>query len=448
MSKYVGIRHEDLYSSELRAPLIPAHVEFLVKKKGMDIVVQKSDKRIFTDKEYQSAGAKISDNLNDCNIILGVKEIPIEKFEAGKTYVNFSHVIKGQSYNMPRLQKMMDLECNLIDYEKITDEQGHRVIFFGHYAGLAGMINSLWALGLRLEHQGYVTPFRKIKQAHKYHSLEEAKMEIEEVGTEIAENGLPDDLLPLTIGFAGYGHTSQGAQEILGLLPVKEISPERLLKLKNTNCAPKNLIYKIVFHQEHMAQHNKGKPFDKNDYYRNPQNYSSIFGKYLPSLTVLMNCIYWKPGFPRLVTKDAVAQLFQQDEIPKLRVIGDITCDPDGSIEITHKGTEIDDPLFVYNPDTGQQTMGYLGKGLLVMAVHILPSELPREASEGFSNALIHYLKPIVDCDFDEPFAELSLPMAIKKALIVHQGVLTPGYQYLNDYLNNKISHTVKATGL
>ncbi len=446
MSKYVGIRHEDLYSSERRAPLIPEHVKFLIEKKGMDIKVQKSEKRVFIDREYQQAGAEVVDNLNDCKIILGVKEVPIEKFEKGKTYVHFSHVIKGQDYNMPRLKKMMDLECNLIDYEKITDEQGQREIFFGHFAGLAGMINSLWALGLRYKNQGIDTPFSKIKQARFYHNLEEAKREIEEVGNQIAEEGLPQEILPLTIGFAGYGHTSQGAQEILGLLPVKEISPERLLKLRNTNCAPKNIIYKVVFHQEHMARSLEGKPFDKNDYYRNPQNYESVFEQYLPSLSVLMNCIYWKPGFPRLVTKDAVAELFQSGN-PKLTVIGDITCDPDGSIEITHKGTEPDDPLFVYNPFTREQVMGHEGQGLLVMAVHILPSELPRESSQGFSNALIHYLKFIVDCDFDDSFAELNLPMAVKKALILHQGKLTPDYQYLNEFVN-KINLTEKASSL
>jgi len=463
MSKFIGIRHEDLYARERRAPLIPEHVDYLIHKKNIDIVVQTSDKRIFTDNEYRKAGARIAADLNDCRIILGVKEVPIDDFEQGKTYVNFSHVVKGQSYNMPRLKRMMELGCNLIDYEKITDEQGHRVIFFGYHAGLAGMINSLWALGLRLKEKGIETPFLRIKQAHKYSSLADAQQEISEVGLTIAEEGLPEEILPLTVGFTGYGHVSQGAQEILGLLPVKEISPEKLLMLKNRKCSPKNLLYKVVFHQEHIAQHKEGKPFDKADYYKNPGNYSSIFETYLPGLTILMNCMYWEPRFPRLVTKDAVSRLFAQtipehvingiqEESairplsPKLTVIGDITCDPDGSIEITHKGTEIEDPLFVYDPDTRQQTMGYNGHGILVMAVHILPSELPREASASFSNALIHYLKPIVDCDFDESFTDLALPKSVKKALILHNGNLTPDYLYLIDYIDNAIPHDSKST--
>lgn len=451
MSKYVGIRHEVLYPSERRVPLIPAHVASLVNKKALDIVVQSSPKRVFTDEEYRKAGAMIAPDLKKCSIILGVKEVPEEDYEAGKTYVHFSHVVKGQPYNMPKLQRMIDLGCNLIDYEKITDDLGHRMIFFGYHAGLAGMINSLWALGLRLKEQGFETPFLRIKQSHNYRSLADAQLEISEVGNLIAEEGLPEEILPLTIGFTGYGHVSKGAQDILGLLPVKEIDPNRLLKIKHRKCSPKNLIYKVVFHQEHISRHVDGHPFDKRDYYNHPHNYESVFEDYLPALTVLMNCMYWEPRFPRIVTKDAVARLFDtklftpaheneqtdtfQTLFPKLQVIGDITCDPDGSIEITHTGTEIEDPVFVYNPDTEEQTMGHKGKGILVMAVHILPSELPRESSESFSDALLHFIKPIADCDFEESFTELALPKPIKKALILHRGKLTPDYEYLQAFL-------------
>lgn len=470
MSNSIGIRHEDLYLSERRAPLTPEHTSYLIHQKGLDIVVQVSDKRIFTNREYKQAGARLACDLQDCRIILGIKEIPVEQFEAGKTYINFAHVIKGQSFNMPKLKRMMELNCNLIDYEKITDEQGNRLIYFGYYAGLAGMINTLWALGLRYKEEGIETPFLKIKQAHTYNSLEDAQREISEVGAEIAEEGLPEAILPLTVGFTGYGHVSQGAQEILGLLPVKEISPEKVLKLKNRNCSPKNLIYKVVFRQEHIAENKEGKPFDKKEYYKKPGNYRGIFEEYLPGLTVLMNCMYWEPRFPRLVTKESVGRLFNEallsrvkeqdvlsgdnlplppplNNLPKLKVIGDITCDPDGSIEITHKGTEPEDPLFVYNPVTGNQTMGYKGPGLLVMAVHILPSELPRESSQKFSGALIHYLEPIVHCDFNADYLKLELPDAIKRALIVHKGQLTPPYYYLKEFLNAvKNENTLKLT--
>jgi alpha-aminoadipic semialdehyde synthase len=436
MSKFIGIRHEDKYLMESRAPLTPRHIERLIKNKKLDIVVQSSSKRAFSDQEYTDAGAKIVETLEDCSVILGVKEIPIPMLEPAKTYVFFSHVAKGQPYNMPMLRHMMDLGCNLIDYEKITDEQGKRLIFFGRYAGFAGMINTLWALGLRLKEYGFETPFLGISQAHHYTSLEQAKKDISEVGREIAEKGLPAELQPFTVGITGSGNASQGAQDILGLFPVKEISPEKLLELRDREYLPNNLIYKVIFKAAHLSAHNDGNTFDRNDYYAHPKNYHNIFEKYIPHLTMLSNCMYWDPNYPRIVTKDYIEKLFSHGR-PKLTVIGDITCDPDGSIEITHKGTEIEEPLFVYNPNTKNPTFGHTGEGMLVMAVDILPAELPRDSSEGFSDVLVNYIKPISDCDFSEHFEYLDLPKAIKKALILHNGELTPDFRYLESHLKH-----------
>lgn len=230
MSVKIGIRHEDKYAMEKRAPLIPRHVEYLNNKYNVQFVVQSSAKRIFKDWEYRSAGAEVSADLSDCPVIMGVKEIPENFFEKDKTYMFFSHVIKGQSYNMPMLRKMMELGCSLIDYEMVTDDSGKRLIFFGRFAGIAGMINSFWCLGERLKEQGYSdNPFLKIQQSYRYDSLEEAKKVIAEVGREIGDNGLPRELLPFTIGFTGYGNVSTGAQEIAGLLPLQQISPRDLL---------------------------------------------------------------------------------------------------------------------------------------------------------------------------------------------------------------------------
>lgn len=435
MSNFIGIRHEDKYLMERRTPFTPKHVARLIKEKRLDFIVQRSEKRIFTEEEYLAAGARVEDNLKECSIILGVKEIPISFFESEKTYVFFSHVIKGQAYNMPMLKKMMELKCNLIEYERIVDEQGKRLIFFGKYAGLAGMINSLWSLGQRLKYYGMETPFLKIQQAHKYNSLAEARKVISEVGQEIAENGLPEELRPLTIGFTGYGNVSVGAQEIANLLPVKEISPEKLLTLKDRDHLPNNLIYKIVFKEEDLSEPIvPAQEFELHDYYSHPEKYRSQFEKYIPHLTVLMNCMYWDTRYPRIVTKDYLEKLFSAGT-PKLTVIGDITCDPDGSIECTHKGTEIEDPVFVYNPFTRMPISGFEGDGILVMPVDILPSELPRDSSIAFADALMPYIKPIAVADFNQHFDDVDLPRALKKALILHQGELTPDYKYIEQYL-------------
>ena len=435
MSNFIGIRHEDKYVMERRAPLTPKHVERLIKNKKLDFVVQTSEKRVFTDEEYIKAGAKIAKDLKKCSVIFGVKEMPESFFEEDKTYVFFSHVIKGQVYNMRMLRKMMEMKCNLIDYERVVDEQGKRLIFFGRYAGLAGMINSLWSMGLRLKEAGYKTPFARIKQAHHYNSLAEVREAISEVGQEIAEKGLPEELRPFTVAFTGYGNVSQGAQEILGLLPVKEISPEKLLYLKRRSKLPDNLIYKIIFKEEHLVEPiDATEEFDLQEYYSSPEKFKSIFEKYIPHIDMLINCIYWNSRYPRLVTKDYLEKLFEGGT-PKLKVIGDISCDVNGSVECTEKGTEIEDPIFVYHPDSRTYTMGHKGDGILVMAVDILPSELPRDSSAGFADVLVNYVKDIADCDFNEDFLTLDLPNAIKSALILHRGELTLHYKYLEEHL-------------
>lgn len=435
MSNFIGIRHEDKYISERRSPLTPKHVERLVKQKKLDIIVQTSDRRIFSDDEYIQAGARIAKDLKKCSVIFGVKEMPVSFFEPEKTYVFFAHVIKGQKKNMPMLKRMMELKCNLIEYERVVDEQGKRLIFFGKYAGLAGMINSFWALGLRMKEYGYISKLLKIKQAHKYSSLKEAKDDVSAIGQRIAEEGIPHDLRPFVIGFTGYGNVSQGAQEICGLLPVKEISPEKLLTLRTRKNIPDNIIYKVVFREEDLYENNDGLPFDLHDYFTNPQNYHSIFEKYAPHLSMLINCLYWDHRFPRLLTKDYLKKLYEKGR-PKLAVIGDISCDVEGSVECTLKPTEIEDPIFVYNPLTGKLRMGHEGEGILVMAVDILPAELPRDASAGFGDVLVNFVKPIADADFDESFEDLDLPKAIKKGLVLHRGELTPDYKYIEEFLS------------
>ena len=436
MNNKIGIRYEDKYVMERRVPLVPAHLKHLIQKDGLEVFVETSAKRVFSDEEYEAVGANVTDDLSQCLVIFGVKEIPLPRLEEGKTYIYFSHVIKGQPHNMPMLRKLIDLKCTLIDYERVVDEMGKRLIFFGRYAGLAGMINSLWSLGQRLEEFGIITPFLDIAQTHNYHSLNEARKVVSKVGQKIIEKGLPADLKPLVIGFAGYGNVSQGAQEIASLLPIKEILPDELINLHKHPRLPDNIVYKVVFKEEHLVEPiNPNEPFDLQDYYQHPEKYRSQFEKYLPYLTVLVNCIYWDSRYPRLLTKDFTSELFKEGK-PKLTVVGDITCDPDGSVEITHRGTEIENPVFVYNPTTRKPTDGFKGKGLLVMAVDILPSELPRDASQFFSEVLWRYVTPIAKADLSQPFERVKLPGPIRKAVILYKGEFAPDYEYLKRYIS------------
>ena len=209
----IGIRHENKSKWEGRTPLVPQDVSDLIREHGIGFQVQTSPTRVFPDREFAAAGANVVDELtDDCPIIMGVKEIPPEKFLPGRTYVYFSHTIKGQPANMPTLRRLMELRCQLIDYEKVVDNQGQRLIFFGRYAGLAGMIDTLWALGQRFRHEGLRTPLETIQQAYKYNGLDAAKSEIAKVGEQIRRDGLPEACRPFVCGFAGYGQVSQGAQ--------------------------------------------------------------------------------------------------------------------------------------------------------------------------------------------------------------------------------------------
>jgi len=432
--KTIGIRIEDKYEMERRVAIIPSHVNDIIST-NIKFVVESSKKRVFKDEEYRQAGAEITDNLKNADIIFGVKEMPIDFFEDNKTYLFFSHTIKGQDYNMPLLKRMVEKKVNLIEYEKIADESGKRLIFFGRYAGIAGMINSFWSYGQRNKVLGTETAFSSLKQAHKYSSLDEAKDALKLVATEIKNNGIPKDLAPLTIGITGYGNVARGAQEIIDIFENTEISPNELLQLRKSGNYDNKTIYKIIFKEEHISKpKDETAKFELQHYYKNPQEYVNNFEQYVSEISILMNCMYWGPEYPRIITKDFLAKLFKQPN-NKLLIIGDVTCDPDGSIESTHIGTYIEDPVFVYNPETRKPSMGFEGYGLLTMAVDILPSELPREASIGFSEALFPFVKELTETDFTLPFDKLVIPAPFKRALILHNGEFTPDYKYMENFV-------------
>ena len=435
MNALIGIRREDKNKWERRVPLTPEHVKELRENHSVEVWLQPSPIRIFSDEEYLKVGAKIAEDLSPCPVVLGVKEIPLHFFLPNKTYVFFSHVIKGQTYNMPMLKRMLELRCQLIDYEKVTDEKGRRLIFFGKHAGLAGMIDTLWALGQRLSWEKIPNPFERIKNAYKYKSLAEAKEEISEVGKKIKTEGLNKSLVPLICGIAGYGNVSHGVQEILDLLPIKEITPDEIFTLIRSSNYSKNHIYKVVFKEEHMVEPISFKDrFELQDYYDHPEKYRSKFETYVPHLTVLANCIYWDERYPRLVTKKYVKQLFSNKEKPKLRVIGDISCDIEGSVECNLKWTQPDNPIYVYDPFEDKAIDGYEGTGPVILAVDNLPCEISKEASIYFSQVLKPFIPKIAKTDFSVDFDRCILPPPIKNAVIAYHGELAPNYRYIQKY--------------
>ncbi|HPQ39550.1 MAG TPA: bifunctional lysine ketoglutarate reductase /saccharopine dehydrogenase family protein [bacterium] len=433
----IGIRREDKNIWEKRVPLVPGDVGKLVKEFGLPVVVQPSmNHRAFEDEAYRVQGAEIREDLSDCDIILGVKEIPPDAFQDNTTYVFFSHVIKGQKYNMPMLKQLLKRKCTLIDYEKIEDSSGRRLIFFGRYAGLAGMVETLHAYGQRLQAEGVVSPFAEIKQPRDYPSLTAIKDAVRRVGEAIARDGLPKEIQPVVCGFTGYGNVSRGAQEIYDLLPVREISPEDLERGGDTSHNPMREVYKVVFHEKHMFEPRDATvTFDLQHYFRNPGKYRSRFDRFTNELTLLVNCIFWTEECPRLVTRDAVHRMYTGPVPPRLKVIGDISCDIEGSMEVTVRATDIEHPTFVYEAASGKPITGVSGNGPVIMAIENLPCEIPVEASEDFSRVLVEFLPELAGCDMSARWETLDLMYELKHAVIAYHGELTPQYAYIAGFL-------------
>jgi len=391
----IGIRREDKNEWERRTPLIPEHVKQLYRAHSIQTVVQTSEIRVFQDDEYIKAGAVVRKDLSPSSVIFAIKEIPLSFFESKKTYVFFSHTIKGQPFNMPMLRKILDLECQLIDYERILDENGNRLIGFGRYAGIAGMIDALWALGRRLEWEGVSNPFSCVKHTTRYASLEEAREGIEEAGERIRKHGLPKSLTPLVCGITGYGNVSRGVQHVLHWLPVREIRAAELSSLFTSPIWSRNQIGKVVFKEEDIVEPiRKGDKFELLDYYHHPEKYRSRFSAYMSYLTLLINGIYWDERYPKLVTKPYLKRMYEKEK-PRLRVICDVSCDVKGSIESTVRHTNPGNPAFVYEP-------------------------LEEKAVDGWK----------------ENFAQCELSPPIRGGVIVYHGELTPGYRYIRKHLD------------
>jgi saccharopine dehydrogenase (NAD+, L-lysine-forming) len=411
----IGVRREDKNRWERRAPITPEHVAELARH-GVTVCCEPSTVRVFPDGAFRDAGANIDGDLSSCPLVIGVKEIPAAKLKPGKAYAFFAHVAKGQPSNMPMLARMMELGCTLIDYEKIVDDRGRRLVFFGRHAGFAGMLDTLTALGRRLLWEGIASPFSTMKMAHEYADLEEAHADLARVADAVRRGGVPAQLHPLVFGFTGSGNVAKGAQEIFDHLPYEEILPEDLAAATADPDLPRNILYKVAFSRdERMAQ-------------------DGSMRRHLSHLTVLVNGVYWEPQHPRVVSFDDLRALFHGAS-PRLRVIADISCDVNGSIEANVRVTTPDNPIYVYDVARGEAVDGVAGAGPVILAVDNLPCELPVDASRSFGDALLRFLPALARCDWTLPFESLPLPDDVRRAVIVHRGKLTPAFAYLGRHL-------------
>lgn len=430
----IGIRREDKNRWERRVPLAPADVAAL-QARGLRFVIQSSPNRIFADGDYAALGVEVAADLAAADLVLAVKEIPTKLLLAGKVYVYFAHVIKAQPYNMPMLQRLLELGCSLVDYERIVDENGRRLIFFSVHAGYAGMIDTLWTLGQRWRAQGLVTPLAEVKLTHEYPSFAAAKEHLREIGARLVTE-LPAAVRPLTIGMAGYGNVARGCREVLDCLPAEWIEPADLARLGAREPAAPALRC-VEFREADMVAPARGQTFSLPEYYQHPERYTGVFARHLPHLDVLVNTIYWTDRYPRLVTRAWA----RENRGARLQVIGDISCDIEGAIELTLRATMPDEPSYVYDPDTDTARPGVAGPGPAIMAVDNLPCEVPLESSEYFSRVLRGMVPALASCDWSAAYASLDLPPELKTAVIAHRGELTPAYRYLTEHLKGNPDH-------
>jgi alpha-aminoadipic semialdehyde synthase len=275
-----------------------------------------------------------------------------------------------------------------------------------------------------------------LKPAREYGSLEAVKNALSGLGGQIQAEGLPEEIAPLVCAFTGRGHVSKGAQKMFNLLPVVEIHPDDLPTLASSGSYSKHAVYRVEFRKRDLYEpFESDAMFDAAEFDEKPGSFKGKFHRYAPFISVLVNGVFWSSRYPRILTRDHLSELYSPGTKPRLKVIADITCDIEGSIESTVRSTTHDNPVYVFEPGTGRDLDGFSGQGPVVMAVDTLSAALPREASESFGAALLSHIPALAAADYTVAFEDLDLPERFKRAVIAHRGNLTDKFRYLNEHV-------------
>jgi len=423
----VGILRE-ARQDELRVPLSPADVQWL-KSRKIATEVESSSNRIFKDSEYKKAGARIVGKIKNASLLVGVKEPNPLDIYRDKVYMIFSHTIKGLAKNMPLIKESIRKGVTLIDYERIVDLHGNRLVYFGRLAGICGTVNSLHYLGKKLEWKGIENPFSVIKPVSKYSSLKEIKNDMLRLHYRIYKKGLSKKISPFIIGITGHGHVSQGVNEILKPLNPIEIHPKDMQSFVRHQRYARNSVHKIVMLREEKFRAKDKKGFYFEEYLKSPNKFESNLDQYLTSLNILINGSYWDKRYPRLVTKKMVRRLYKRKF--RLEFIGDISCDIKGSIELTYKTTGISDPTYTYDPREDRYVDSYKTEGITILARDNLPTELPKDASRDFSTLVREYVYQLAAHGVKDIANHVAIPREVRQAVIVQDKRLTSPYSYL-----------------
>ncbi|MDG1146922.1 MAG: NAD(P)-dependent oxidoreductase [Crocinitomicaceae bacterium] len=363
----IGVIKEGKIPSDKRVPLTPKQCRLLeTTYPFVEVVVQPSPIRAYKDEAYLAEGIKMNEDLTDCEIILGVKEVNISDLIPNKKFLFFSHTLKKQSYNRALLQAILDKKIQLIDYEALKNKSNKRVIGFGRYAGIVGCYNGFLTYGLK--HELY-----ELKAANKCADRKEVEEKLKKVS-------LPNNTKIVLTGFGRVGH---GAREILDLLPITEVTPEEFLT--NTFDTP---VYTHLELEDYYAKPD-GSKFVKQEFYTTPERYKSDFKKYLSKSDMYIPCHYWSDKSDYIITREDL-----KSEDVRLSVVADISCDIDCAVACTIRPSKITDPIYGYDPVTELEA-DFKKEGVIaVMAVDNLPCELPLDASEDFGGELLNEVFP------------------------------------------------------
>ncbi len=399
----IGIIQEGKTPPDTRVPLQPAQAADLMGRDFVrSLLVQHSPNRCYSNAEFETAGLPLVRDVSDCDILLGVKEVPIDQLISDKTYFFFSHTMKKQEYNRDLLQAVIRKNIRLIDYEALTNEKGQRLIAFGRFAGMVGAHNAVWtyAQGSGSFELPRLVDLRDYEEAKRHYSALE----------------LPAVKIVLT----GTGRVGNGAAEVLRDMGVHEVDPKSFLQVETD---------RAIFTQldcPDYAERKDGSAFDMQYFFDEPAEHISRFSPYTRTADIFINGIYWDNNAPAFFSAE---EMKKQDF--NIRVIADITCDiaPVASVPSTLRPSTIADPVYGFDPASGKETAPYQEHVIDVMAIDNLPNELPRDASTAFGEQFLEHIAPELQKEDSA---------VLRRATIAEGGALGEHFAYLADYLAGK----------
>lgn len=396
----IGVIKEGKIPIDRRVPITPKQASQINDEFDVQLVVQSSDIRCFADKDYQDQGVEVVQSIDNCDVILGVKEVPIDQLIPSKTHFFFSHTIKKQAYNRELLRAILNKKIRLVDWETLVNENENRIIAFGRWAGIVGAYNGLWTFGERYN-------LYHLRRAFECFDLEDLKNEFDKI-----------KLPAIKIAITGGGRVAKGAIEVLNGVGIRKVTPHDFLFERFSEP-----VFTQLNSRDYVA-HVDGQDFHRQEFFTHPERFENDFLKFAKVTDLLIASAYWDPRAPVLFKREDVLK----DDFD-IRVVADITCDIEGSIPSTKQPSTIEDPVYDYNPSDDRVEEALSDEAnITVMAVDNLPCELPRDASESFGNQFIENVLPHLIGEDQKSI--------IGNATITEDGRLTEKYMYLQDYVN------------